>query len=182
MSLWLPILLSAVAVFIGSSVIHMVLRYHWSDMAGLKDEDGVREALRKTGAGPGDYSIPHCRTMAEMADPGVAAKFKEGPVGFVTVLPNGPPAMGKSLVLWFVYSIVVSLMVAYVAGRVFSAGANYLEVFRIAGTAAFLAYAGAEPVQSIWRGRNWSTSVKMTIDGLIYALLTAGVFGWLWPR
>jgi hypothetical protein len=35
---------------------------------------------------------------------------------------------------------------------------------------------------SIWYSRAWINTIKSTIDGLIYALLTAGTFGWLWPR
>jgi hypothetical protein len=28
----------------------------------------------------------------------------------------------------------------------------------------------------------WSIVLKESFDGLIYSLLTAGTFGWLWPR
>jgi hypothetical protein len=55
-------------------------------------------------------------------------------------------------------------------------------VFRFAGTTAFIGYSVALWQMSIWYRRAWSTTIKATVDGLIYALLTAGVFGWLWPR
>ena len=116
-----------------------------------------------------------------MGDPDTIAKFEEGPVGFMTVIPSGAPAMGQSLVLWFVYSVVVSLMVGYLTSRTVAPGADYLQVFRVAGTSACLAYAGAEPVRSIWWGRRWSVTLKQLVDGLIYGLVTAGAFGWLWP-
>ena len=181
-ALWLPILLSSVIVFLASAVMHMVLRYHWTDMAAMPGEDRVREAFRTAGVGPGDYSLPHASCPKDLSAPGMVEKYRQGPVGFVTILRNGPPAMGKSLVQWFVYTLVVGFMVAYVTGRTLGPTMDYLQVFRVAGTVAFLAYAGSEPVESIWKGRRWSTTVKTVADGLVYGLLTACIFGWLWPR
>lgn len=179
--LWMPILLSAVLVFVVSSVVHMVLRYHWKDWSPLPGASEVGEAMRKAAVGPGNYSMPHCTSSAELAAPETVKQFEQGPVAFVTVVPNGPPAMGKKLALWFVYSVIVGFVVAYVTGRTLSAGTHYLQVFRVAGATAFLTYAGAEPIASIWMGRNWSTTLKTMFDGLLYALVTAGAFGWLWP-
>ena len=70
----------------------------------------------------------------------------------------------------------------YVASRALPAGAAYLHVFRFAGVTAFLAYAGALPQAAIWYSKSWGTTIRSTIDALIYAGLTAGVYGWLWPR
>lgn len=181
-TLWLPILLSAVVVFVASSIIHMMLPYHRSDWTKIPGEDGLREAFLKTGAGPGNYFIPHMTGPSEMKKPEVQAKYKQGPVGMISLMKPGAPAMGTNLVMWFIYSLFVGLFVAYVTGRTHATGSDYLSVFRIAGTVAFLAYAGAEPLNSIWRAQKWSTSVKHVVDGLVYALLTAGMFGWLWPR
>ena len=58
----------------------------------------------------------------------------------------------------------------------------YLTVFRIVGTVTFAGYALALAQYSIWYGRAWSITLKSMFDGLIYALLTGGVFGWLWPQ
>jgi len=180
-ALWLPIVLSAVIVFIASAVIHMALRYHWSDYSALPGEDNLMEAMRKEGVSPGNYHMPHAGSMAKLRSPEVVEKFTKGPVGFVTIIPSGPPAMGKQLVQWFVFVLVIGVVVAYLTGRTLGPGADYLHVFRVAGTVAFLGFAGAEPVNSIWKGQNWSTSLKNLFDGLVYALLTGGVFGWLWP-
>jgi hypothetical protein len=177
--LWLPIVLSAVFVFIGSSIVHMALGYHKGDWTALPDEKKAREALR--GTPPGNYFVPHCTGMKALQDEAMQAKFKEGPVALLLVRPSGPPTMGKSLVQWFVYSVVVSFFVAYVTSRTVGAGGDYLQVFRVAGACAFLAYAGATPTESIWKGVRWSATAKHLFDGLIYALLTAGTFGWLWP-
>jgi hypothetical protein len=180
-ALWLPIVLSAVLVFIASSIIHMFLGYHWNDFRKLPNEEKVLDALRKEGVSPGDYHFPRPPSQKEMQSPEMMEKYKQGPIGIMTVLPSGAPAMGKQLVQWFVFCLAVSVAAAYLAGRALGPGAPYLAVFRFAGTAAFLAYAGAQFVQSIWMGRAWSSTVKNAFDGLVYGLVTAGTFGWLWP-
>ena len=181
-ALWLPIVLSSVIVFIASSIIHMALPFHRNDWSGMPDEDAVLEAMRKAGVRPGDYSFPYASCPADLRAPEMVAKYDKGPVGFATILPSGPPAIGKRLMLWFVFTLFVGVLVAYITGRTVGQGVDYLQVFRVAGTAGFLAYAGAEPVESIWKGRKWTTTGRMMVDGLVYALLTAGMFGWLWPR
>jgi hypothetical protein len=179
--LWLPILLSAVIVFIASSIIHMVLTYHRNDLRKLPVEGEIMDALRKFEIPPGDYAMPCAGSPKEMNDQGFLDKMKEGPVVIMTVLPSGPPAMGRNLTLWFLYCLAVGIFSAYVAGRALPPGAEYLSVFRFAGTTAFIAYTVAQWQNSIWFKRAWSTTLKSTLDGLIYALLTAGTFGWLWP-
>jgi hypothetical protein len=181
-ALWLPILLSAVIVFVASSVIHMVLPWHKSDYPKLPNEDQVMNALRPLNIPPGDYMMPRPANRQDMNSPAFLDKMKKGPVAMLTVMPSGPPTMGKSLTQWFLFSVVVGVFAAYVAGRALPAGAPYLAVFRFVGVAAFLAYAGALWPISIWYRRAWTTTIKGTIDGLLYGLLTAGTFGWLWPR
>ncbi|HSJ63364.1 MAG TPA: hypothetical protein VK922_05580 [Gemmatimonadaceae bacterium] len=180
-SLWIPILVSAVLVFLVSSVIHMVLGYHRTDLVGVPAEDAVMDALRPFDLPPGDYMVPHGGSMAAMKDPVFVEKLKRGPVAMMTVYPSGSFTMGGSLAQWFAFSVLVSLFAAYVAGRALGPGAAYLDVFRFAGTVAFAGYALAQFQDSIWYKRKWSTTLKNVFDGLIYALVTAGVFGWLWP-
>src|SRR5215475_12024326 len=136
-ALWLPILLSAVIVFIASSLIHMVLPYHKSDHKKLPEEEKVLGALRPLGLAPGLYHFPYC-THKELKSPEVQEKFKQGPVGFLTIFPSGPVNMGKFLGLWFVFTIVVGVFVAYLAAHTVTPGAPYRLVFRVVGTAAFL--------------------------------------------
>jgi hypothetical protein len=181
-SLWLPILLSAVLVFVASSVIHMASPWHKHDYPRVPNEEGVRDALRPLAIPPGDYMVPRVSGREELRDPKFIQKVNEGPNLILTVLPNGPWSMGGQLGLWFGYLVVISLFAAYVASRALPPGADYISVFRFAGTTAFLGYAPALWQMSIWYRRAWSTTAKATVDGLIYALLTAGTFGWLWPR
>jgi hypothetical protein len=181
LSLWLPILVSAVAVFVVSSIIHMVLTYHRRDYAQVPSEDAVMDALRAANLAPGDYMLPSCSGPKQMKDPAFIEKMSRGPVVLMTVCKSGPPNMGASLVQWFIFCVVVGVFAAYVAGRSLGPGAEYLAVFRIAGATAFAGYALGQLVDSIWYMRQWSTTIKNVFDGLIYALVAAGVFGSLWP-
>ncbi len=180
-SLWLPIVLSAGLVFIVSSVIHMFLPYHRSDFGKVPAEDDVMDALRKFEIPPGEYVIPCPGSPEAMKSEAFQEKANKGPVAFMTVMPSGMPGMGKSLVQWFVYSIIVGVIAAYIAGRALGPGAEYLKVFQLAGCTAFVGYAVALWQNSIWYKRKWSTTLKNTFDGLVYSLLTGGAFGWLWP-
>ncbi len=138
--LWLPILLSAVFVFIASSIIHMVLPIHANDMKQVANEDKVLAAMRDQGVKPGEYMFPWC-TMKEMESPEMIEKYNQGPVGNVRILPNGPPQIGKSLVQWFILSLFISFMVAYISRQGLAPGAEFLAVFRVTGTVAILGYA-----------------------------------------
>ena len=181
-ALWLPILLSAVVVFIISSIIHTLLPWHKKDYLQLPNEGKISDALRPFNIPPGDYMLPRGSSTAEMKSAEFTEKLKKGPVMIITVKPNGMWKMGQIMFLWFLYSVVVGLFAAYIAGRALPMGATYLEVFRFAGASGFMGYSLALMQLSVWYGRSWSTTIKSMIDGLIYALFTAGVFGWLWPR
>lgn len=178
-SLWLPILVAAVLVFIVSSIIHTVLSFHQTDWAAVPDEEKVRAGLR--GVSPGDYVVPFGSTKEARATEEFRVKMKEGPIAFMTVLPTGEFNMGSSLVQWFVYCLVVGVFAAYVAGISLAPGARYLDVFQVAGTVAFAGYALALVQASIWYRKKWSTTLKSMFDGFLYACITAGVMGWLWP-
>jgi hypothetical protein len=117
-----------------------------------------------------------------MKDPKFLEKFAQGPVLVMTVMKGGQVNMGPQLLQWFIYGIVIAVFAAYIAGRALGPGASYLQVFRFAGATTFIAYALGLWQDSIWYQRSWGTTLKNTFDALVYGLLTAGVFGWLWPR
>lgn len=181
-SLWGPILLSAVIVFVASSVIHMAPLWHKGDYPKMPREAEALDALRPLSIPPGDYFIPRASGMNEMRTSEFKDKLNKGPVAVMTVMPNGQIQMGRSMVQWFVFLIVVGIFSAYIAGRTLPVGTPYLRVFQIVGATAFAGYALALCELSIWYRRAWSLTLKSAFDGLIYAALTAGTFGWLWPR
>ena len=180
-SLFLPALLAAVLVFVASSIIHMVLQLHASSYKKLGNEDEVRDALRKTSPAPGQYVLPHSE-LKDAASPEMVRKFEEGPVGVLYVRPSGPMKLGPFLGQWFVYLLVVGLMVGYLARATCPPGTAYLQVFQLIGAASWLAYSWASVADSIWMGKPWGVTCADMRDGLIYALLTAGSFAWMWPE
>jgi len=180
-SLWLPGLVSAVAVFVVSSILHMVLKYHRADYKKLADEDSVAGAIRQVGPGPGLYFIPYCAEFSQMKEPAFQKKFADGPVAMLTVMRNGPPNRAKSLAQWFLFSLLVSFVTAYVARHTLTFGEDGLKVLQVTGTIAFVAYGFGYFQDSIWKAIPWSNSLRAIIDAAIYALTTGLVFRWLWP-
>lgn len=180
-ALWLPIVLAAVIVFVASSIMHMVLPYHRSDYKKLPDEEKVTSAIRAAGVTPGLYMFPFA-DHKQMKEPAVQDKFKKGPVGMITIRPSGAINLGPFLGQWFGFCLLVGFFTAYVAAHTLAAGVNYLEVFRVVGAVSFMAYGLGNFANGIWKGQPWGMVIKEVIDGLIYGLLTAGTFGWLWPR
>ena len=181
LALTVPILVSAVVVFLASFVVHTVLTYHAGDYRKLPSQDEVQDALRRFDIPPGDYMLPRPDSMKDMGSPEFKAKRDKGPVLLATVI-KGPFTMGPALLQWFIYCVVVEVFAAYLAGRAHGAGTPYLAVFRTAGTVAFCGFALAQWQETIWHHRAVGTTIRNTFDGLVYALLSAGVFGWLWPH
>ena len=181
-SLWLPVIVSAVAVFVVSSVLHMVLKYHKSDYKKLPGEEAVREALGKGALPPGLYPIPHCAEMSEMREPAMMEKYAKGPVALIAVLPNGAPAMPKLLGMWFAFSLLISFVVGYVARHSLTAATDGYTVLRVTSAIAFCAYGIAHISNAIWFGQPWSNTVRSMIDSLIYSITTGICFRLLWPQ
>jgi hypothetical protein len=181
-SLWAPILLSAVIVFVASSIMHMALPFHRKDYGKLPAENDAMDALRKLSIPPGDYLVPYAGGPEAMKSPEFIEKMNKGPVMMMTVMPSGPISMGPTFGMWFAYCVVVGLFAGYVAGSVLGPGTPYLQVFRVVGTVAFMGYSLALWQNSIWYKKSWATTLRSTIDGLVYGMLTAGTFGWLWPK
>ena len=181
MMLVLPIVVSAVAVFLVSGFLHMATPWHRGDFKKLPNEDALADALRPVLPPPGDYLIPaQPGGRAEARASGFAEKYRRGPVMVFTVLPPGETAMTRPLALWFVYVLAVSALAALVAGPV--APHFPPSILHLTAMAAFLAYAAALWQQTIWFRRSWVVALKSTLDAVLYGLITGCVFVWLWPR
>ncbi len=178
-AVWLPTVVASVVVFLASWVMHTLLPHHKSDYARMPDEESVLASMRAAGLKPGMYHFPYAAGMEALKDPAFVEKCNQGPVGIMAVGPNGITPMGAALGKHFVYCLVVSFLAGYLAFAALGAGGDYLSVFRITGTAAWMAYSVAHISASIWFFQSWSIAWKYVFDGLVYALLTAGVFGWL---
>lgn len=180
-SLLLPILLSAVFVFVASSIIHMVFTYHYKDFRKVPEEDKFMDVVRAYNIPPGEYLVPYAGSAKAMSSPEFQEKMKKGPGLLMTVWPGSRPSMVSNLIQWFIYCIIIGIFAAYIAGRALGPGAHYLAVFRFAGFTAFACYTVASWQEAIWFKRSWGRVFRGTVDGLVYGLLTAGTFGWLWP-
>ncbi len=181
LSLWLPILLSAVVVFVISSLIHMAFNWHASDYRSFANEDAIRDAIRAGNAQPGRYVMPHCKDMKDMASEAMKKKYVEGPIGHITLLPNGQPAMGKYLGMWFLFCLLVSAVAAFLASRLIPLDHTFARpAAKLAFAVGFVGYGFGTFQESIWSGRPWVSSAKYLIDAALYAAGTAAVFSWLW--
>ena len=182
MQLWLPIVASAIGVFVASSIVHMVLKYHNTDYRRLPNEEEARATLRSSAAAPGMYFVPHMADMKEMQKPENVQKFVEGPIAMITIRPTGKPAMGAPLAQWFVLNVFVSVVAAYLASKMVPAGASFLAICRPVATVTFMSYAAGSISSGIWYGRTWPAVVKELVDAAIYAAVAACIFAWLWPK
>jgi ABC-type cobalt transport system substrate-binding protein len=182
LSLWLPILLSAVAVFVISSVIHMVVKWHASDYAGFSNEDAVRAAIRAANPTPGRYVVPFCKDMKDMGSEAMLKKYQEGPIGHVLIGPNGAPNMGKYLGMWFVWTLGVAIVAAFVVSQIFGLDPTRARAAaKLVGAITFIAFGFGTVTESIWGMRPWSSSVKHLLDAALYAVGAGLVFYFLWP-
>lgn len=181
-SLWLPILVSAVAVFVLSSIIHMMTPLHKNDFRKAPDENALTEAIRKLALPPGDYMVPKPSSMQDMKSPEFAERVKRGPNFMMTVFPGNWSGMGRQLTLWFLFSLVVIVIAAWVAGTAAGPGSDWHLVFHYAAITSFMGYAGALWPQWIWYGKNLGTTLRGTFDGLVYAVAIGVVMSWLWPH
>jgi hypothetical protein len=179
--LWLPILTTAALVFVASSLIHMLFKWHNSDYQKLSNEDAVLAALRAGAPGPGQYVLPHCADMKAMQAEDMLQKYRDGPVGMLTLKANGPPAMGKALFNWFLLNLAVATIGAALALQTYGLQANPHHAGHLVGVLSFLTYAGGSLQAGIWMGKPWRSVAKDLLDGLIYGTISALVFMWLWP-
>jgi hypothetical protein len=181
-SLWLPVLVSAVVVWVASALMHMVMPHHKSDFDKLPSEDGVADALRKLSLKPGQYLLPFMRDMKDMKDPAFVKRLEAGPLAMIRIRPNGVPKMGPNLIQYFVYCFGVSFVTGYITRHTLELTATGPMVFRFTGTFAMAAYALANLPESIWMWRPWGATWKNVFDAVIYGILTAACFALLWPK
>lgn len=184
LALWLPIVLSAAAVWIVSVIVWTAMPHHKQDFIGLPDspgEDGFMDYLRRSGIKPGNYAFPDCHKPGAMKSEKVQKAWQEGPVGHLSVWKT-PLTMGDKMVGTFVVFVVVSALIAYLTRVAFPGPSPFAKIFQFATTAGILAYCFTSIPSALWWGSYKRTIVANFIDGVLFAVITGAIMGWGWPR
>ncbi len=176
-SLWLPILVSGIALFFASWAAWMVLAHHKADWVGLPNEETIMRQIKSDNLPPGQYCFPYASTPEAMKSEAFKARMQAGPRGTLT-LWKGPPNMGLNLVCTIVFFLAANAVIAYLAGMVIPPGNDRWFVFRFVGTAGVLTYGTANIMNGIWFGRKMVSDI---VDGVAYGLITGAIFAALWP-
>ena len=176
-SLWLPVLVSGIALFFASWVAWMLLPHHKAEWKGLPNEDAVMGAITSAGISAGQYCFPYPATPADCKSDAFKAKMQAGPNGNLVVW-SGPCNMGKNMLCTVLFFIVANFVIAYLAAQALAPGAEFMKVFQFVGTAGILTYGTANILNGIWFGRKMVGDI---VDGIAYGLITGAIFAWLWP-
>lgn len=180
LSLWLPVLVSSIVVFMASFVAWMVLPHHKSDWSKLGKEEEFTAALNSLEVTPGQYMFPYFSDAAEMKSDDFKARWAAGPRGTLSIWA-GEPNMGLNLLWTFLFYIVTGIFIAYLGKIGLPAGAAFVDVFRFTTTAAILAHCFGNIPNAIWFKKKGRSVVNDLLDGIVYGVLTGLVFAWLWP-
>jgi|tagenome__1003787_1003787.scaffolds.fasta_scaffold20601557_2 hypothetical protein len=176
-SLWLPILVSGIALFFASWAAWMLLPHHKSDWVGLPNEDTIMRQIKSDNLPPGQYCFPYASSPEAMKSEAFKARMQAGPRGTLT-LWKGPPNMGLNLVCTIAFFLIANAVIAYLAGMVIPPGNDRWFVFRFVATAGVLTYGTANILNGIWFGRKMVSDI---VDGVAYGLITGAIFAALWP-
>lgn len=179
-ALWLPILVSAVAVFFASFLAWVVIGHHTPDWKELPEEEGTMDFLRKSGVHAGLYMFPMARTQEQLKDEAKQQRMNTGPWGTINVW-SGPVHMGSNLLRTFVFYLVTSFFIGYLGTLGLDPGATFSKVFQLTGTAGILAYAFGGIPNHIWFGTHRRPMLMDIIDGVAFGLITGLVFALMWP-
>jgi hypothetical protein len=176
-SLWLPIIVSGVALFFASFAAWMLLPHHKPEWTGVDNEDAFLQAVRNAGIGPGQYMFPYSCKPEDWKSEEFKRRQAEGPTGTI-IIWKSQPNMGVNMALTVAFFTITNLVIAYLAGMAIQPGAEFLTVFRFVGTAGVLTYGTANILNGIWFGRKMIADI---IDGIAYGLITGLIFAALWP-
>ena len=176
-SLWLPILLSGVALFFSSWAAWMLLPHHKSEWRGLPNEGALLDTLRNSSVPPGQYMFPYACSTAEFQTDEFKTRVNAGPSGTLTVWKSRPN-MGVNMLCTLLFFVIANFTIGYLAGIALDPGESFMKVFRFVGTAGILTYGTANILNGIWFGRKMAADI---IDGIAYGLITGLIFAAMWP-
>lgn len=187
--LWLPILVSAAAVWIASSLAWMVIGHHKHTWKEIPNEDEFIATIKRFRIAPGSCGFPEFRKCEGLSKEEKLAKWEEmqkHPIGVLRVW--GPLSMGRNWVLSLVVNLVASTLIGYHGWSALRHGgsdgaptASFAKVMQVLGTVGILAYCFASLQNDIWFQRSRREVVTGLIDGVVLGLITGAVFRLLWP-
>ena len=175
--LWLPIILSGIALFFASWAAWMVLPHHKSEWEGLPNEEAIMGATRNANIPPGQYMFPYAPNPEDWKSEEHKRRVQAGPNGTLTIWEK-PPSMGMNMLCTFLFFTIANFVIGYLAGMANPPGETFMEVFRFVGTAGILTYGTANILNGIWFGRKMVADI---IDGVAYGLITGLIFAAMWP-
>ena len=123
--------------------------------------------------------FPYCASSKDMKTEELKQRWEAGPYGTLCLWP-GKWSMGLNLVWIFVFYLVVGIFVGYLTRLACDPGAEYMTVFRVAGTAAIMAHTLGSFPHAIWFRTPSRAILSNLADGIVFGLLTAGSFAALW--
>ena len=176
----IPILLSAIAVFVISLAGRLLIGHHKADWNELPEEGDTMEFLRKSGIKPGCYIFPLVHSKEHRTDELKEQRLEAGPWGTIHVWTS-QGNLGSRLLQTFTFHLVASFFIAYLGTLAIEPGAGFLKAFQVTGTAGILAYAFGGVPNAIWFSRHVRPAVLDVVDGICFGLITGVVFGLLWP-
>ena len=181
--LWIPILVSAAAVWIASALAWMIVGHHKNDNPALPNEQEVIDTIKGWNLPPGEYMFPdfrRCKGMTKEQKQAMYENMQKSPMGILRVW--GKISMGGNMLWTFVVCLVVSTLIAYLGWSALPhAGSSFAHTFQVLGTAGILAYCFASFPGDIWFQRSRRAMTTNFIDGVVFGLITGAVFAWLWP-
>ena len=142
----------------------------------MEGEDRLIDTVRDLKVPAGSYMFPGCNSGKEMNDPEYQRKYKAGPRGIITVLPESN--MGKNLAMTVVYFFVCCCTFAYLASFALDKGQDSLTVFRFVATVALLTFCASILQHAIWFKNRIAGHL---IESFAYSLIAGGIFAALWP-
>ena len=174
-NLWLPILLTGIALFFLSSVFWTVLPFHDNDFEQLPDEDEFMRVVGEMNIPPGRYIFPRL-THQDHKDAEKIEKYKQGPRGLVNLW--GLPNMGRNLGLTFLFFLIIAFVTGYIAWEALGADASFMKVLQIVGAISMLVHCSTGQLNAIWFPKR---TIFDFFDGIVYGIVTGLIFALLWP-
>lgn len=176
-SLWMPIVGSGFATHFASTLAWTVLPHHKPEIKSLGDkEEQFTDWIACKEIEPGQYVFPYCEDMKQTETE--LFKQKQGKCSGELRVWARPVNMLAAMVKTLGFFLFAAFMIGYVCAYTLTPYTDKGDVFRIVLVLGIMTHCFAIFPRVFWFPRSYATSL---VDGVVYALLTAGIFYALWP-